>query len=100
MACSVHIIAVQGVGKQKEYEMETEWKTMTDRDSGITRTAHEQISEPENHHEIAVLHMSSGKLGAVQMEPPKRTGFDLRLPRQKKTHYRQRPSTKTYPSCR
>ena len=35
--------------------METEWKTTTAIDSGITTTALEKTSEPENQHEVAAL---------------------------------------------
>ena len=35
--------------------MEKQWKTTTTRDSGITTTAHEEISEPENQQEVAAL---------------------------------------------
>jgi len=41
--------------KQKEHEMEQQWKTTTVRDSGITTTALEEISEPENQQEVAAL---------------------------------------------
>ncbi len=38
--------------KQKEHEMEKQWKTTTARDSGI---ALKEISEPQNQHEVATL---------------------------------------------
>ena len=35
--------------------MEKQWTTTTARDSGITTTALEKTSEPENRHEVAAL---------------------------------------------
>jgi Protein of unknown function (DUF2934) len=35
--------------------MEKEWKTTAGREGGIATTTHEEISEPENQHEIAAL---------------------------------------------